>query len=151
MNDEWYKQKELTKGEAILQLKMVNGVSALHIQGYAETEYNREYGFAVNLTLPQGITIDYNSQEMPYIEYAVESLATNAKDYLRGYMIVYKYIDGYQLYLDIADKNGNKDNAWQFDLNEKDMGANALINFATEEGLITELNENRFVMEDEEE
>ena len=49
MNDEGIK-KELTKGEAILQLKMVNGVSALHIQGYAETEYNREYGFAVNLT-----------------------------------------------------------------------------------------------------
>ena len=40
---------------------------------------------------------------------------------------------------------------WQFDLNEKDMGANALINYATEEGLVTELNENRFVMEDEEE
>ena len=151
MDTEWYKQKELTKGEAILQVKMMSNSPALHIQGYAETEYNRPYGFAINLSLPHGVTIDYSK----HTNLTVESLATNSKDYLRGHMTVYKYIDGHQLSLEIIDDNGNYDlsstKIWRFDLNEKDFGSAQLVDFATKEGLVTFMDGNRFVMEDEEE
>ena len=151
MDTQWYEQKELTKGDAILQVKMMSNSPALHIQGYAEKEYNRQYGFAINLSLPHGVTIDYSK----HTNMTVESLATNVKDYLRGHMTVYKYIDGYQLSLEIDDNNGNYElsssKIWRFDLNEKDFASTQLIDFATKEGLVTFMDEKRFVMEDEEE
>tara|TARA_R100000773_G_C4119749_1_gene55810 strand:- start:38 stop:481 length:444 start_codon:yes stop_codon:yes gene_type:complete len=109
----YMKEKEVTKGFPLLQLRKTTGTNQLHIQGWG-SEGNREYGYASKFTVPPEVT---NSLEKFEVSDVFQSLASDAKIYYREVLSVQKYADGYQIQILLNDHDANLNKTWCLDMN----------------------------------
>ena len=113
INKGYMKEKEVTEGFPLLQLRNTTGTNQLHIQGWG-SQGNREYGFAQKFTVPQEVT---NSLEKFGAEHVYQSLASEAQIYYREVLSIQKYADGYQIQILLNDNDANLNKTWCLDMN----------------------------------
>ena len=139
MEDNWYELRQIRKTDKpFLQLRRFSATGVVHIQGYGE-EANRPYGFADRYSMPDVVVeaVAKHEQEREF------SLASDEKLYFRNVLEIVRYADGHQLIIKIEHDDNNDDGQFVLDM---DSRADGLLNFAEENGLVTDRSdEQRFI------
>lgn len=113
MNEEYMKQKEIEdKDQALIQVRKDAGGNMLHLQVYASTAGNRDYGYADKFSVPPVVTDSLRE----YDGKLFQSLATESPIYFRGLVTIQGYVDGVQMCLNVPSSEWNTPHGFVLDL-----------------------------------